>query len=78
MAKRQKFAIFGQNLENENFFKNLLFLAYKDTTLCKKSEQSYERISRSLPNERTDVRTDGRTNERDLIGPNRSAGDQKW
>ena len=27
---------------------------------------------------RTDGRTDGRTDRRELIGPNRSAGDQKW
>ena len=44
-------------------------------TLCKKPEQSYERILRSRNNERTDERTD----EREWIRRSqfRSAGDQK-
>ena len=46
-------------------------------TLCQKSEQSYERISRSPPDEGTNRQTHRHTHERDLIGPNLSTGDQK-
>ena len=41
------------------------------TTLCKKSENSYERILRSRSNERTDGHTDGRTYGSETIGPQR-------
>ena len=46
---------------------------YRVTTSCQKSEQSYEQFSSSPP----DGRTDGRTHERELIGPNRSEGTKK-
>ena len=40
--------------------------AYYAATLCKKPEQTYERILRSRNNERTD----GRTDESEFVGPN--------
>ena len=43
--------------------------------LCAKNQNNP--MNGFLDLHRTDERTYGRTNERDLIGPNRSAGDQK-
>ena len=66
MAKKwQKFAIFGQNLENENFFKNPLgtFLKlYQDTALCKK----HQNLMRGFLDIawRTNGCTNGRTDKR--------------
>ena len=62
----------GQNGPNGIFrakSENVTSVALGSPTLCQKSEQSYDRFSRSPP--------DGRTYGGDLIGPNRSAGDQK-
>ena len=39
------------------------------TTMCQKSEQSYEPFLRSLPNERTNGRTNERTDERTEAKP---------
>ena len=44
--------------------KMLLPYAYYAATLCKKPEQTYERILRSSNNGRTDERTDERTDGR--------------
>ena len=48
--------------------------AYYAATLCKKPEQTYERILRSSSegrtDERTDERTDGRTDKSEFVGPN--------
>ena len=63
-AKNGQTGFFGQNP------KTSLPSHWEAPTLCQKSEQSYERISRSPPNARTHERTD----ESDLIGPNRAAG----
>ena len=43
-----------------------LLYAYYAATLCKKPEQTYERILRSRNNERTN----GRTNGSEFVGPN--------
>ena len=67
-AKTAKTGFFGRNP------KMSLPSHWEAPTLCKKSEQSYERISRSPPDARTNGRTNGRTNERDLIGPNAPRG----
>ena len=65
--KTAKTGFFGQN-------KKMLLPSHCEApTLCQKSDQSYERFSRSQP----DVRTYGPTDGGDLIGPNHSAGDQK-
>ena len=63
-----KMAIFchflGRNGENDIFWgkaKMSLPYAYYAATLCKKTEQTYERILRS--------RTDKRTNESEFLGP---------
>ena len=71
----QKTSFFDNNPRIKIFFKKNTSLSSHNqvATLCQKSKQSYEPFSRSLPNERTNGRTDGR----ELIGPNRSAGDQK-
>ena len=62
-----KMAIFGQfwaKMAKTRFFcqkaKMSLPYAYYAATLCKKTEQTYERILRSS----SEGRTDGRTNER--------------
>ena len=51
-----------RNGENEIFWKNpkmSLPYPYNAATLCKKLEQTYERILRSKMHERTDEHTDG-------------------
>ena len=82
--KRANFDSFGAKMGQTEFFcekaKMSLPYAYYAATLCKKPEQTYERILRSRNNdERTNERTDGRTDEREWIRRSqfRSAGDQK-
>ena len=62
--KRAIFDSFCPGMAKTNFFwekaKMSLLYAYYAATLCKKPEQTYERILRSRNNERTDGRTDGR------------------
>ena len=75
-----KWAIFDSfcpGMAKTRFFweKAKMSLPYAYTaTLCKKPEQTYERILRSRTdgrsNERTDERTNGRTNESEFVGPN--------
>ena len=48
--------------------------AYYAETLCKKPEQTYERILRSSFDERTDGRTDERTHGGEIIGPKSASG----
>ena len=63
-AKWANFDSFGAKMRQTGFFwekaKMSLPYAYYAATLCKKPEQTYERILRSRKNERTDERTDGR------------------
>ena len=54
-TKTAKTGFFGRNL------KTSLPSHWEAPTLCRKSEQSYDRFSRSPPDVRTDVRTDERT-----------------
>ena len=60
--KWQKLAIFGQNLENENFFQKSawnIFLALSRYSFVQKSSKSDAQFSRySVTNERTHARTD--------------------
>ena len=66
----QNLAIFGQNLENENFFKNTLgtFFSLTKMQLWAKFQKNLMRGSPDIAS-RTDGRTNGRTDERESIGP---------
>ena len=61
--KRANFDSFGAKMGQTGFFgekaKMSLPYAYYAATLCKKPEQTYERILRSSSEERTDERTNG-------------------
>ena len=65
----QKLAVFGQNLENENFFQKSawnIFQSRQDATLGKVSEKSDARIFRYRV-------THARTHEHESIGPSANA-----
>ena len=74
--KWQKLPVFGQNLENENFFQKSAWNIFLVLPRCNFG-QSFRKIwcadlqiSRRA---RTDGRTDGRTDERESIGPSANA-----
>ena len=62
-----------RNGENGIFWekaKMSLPYAYYAATLCKKPEQTYERILRSSSEGRKNERTNGRTDKSEFVGPN--------
>ena len=72
---RPKCDSFDEEMAKTEFFwekaKMSLLYAYYAATLCKKPEQTYERILRSKMYVRTDERTDERTDGGEFKGPNR-------
>ena len=73
--KWQKFAVFGQNFENQNFFSKITlehFFSLAKMQLCAKFQKNLMRRSPDTAS-RTNGRTHTWTNERESIGPSANA-----
>ena len=65
--KWPKLAIFGQNLENKDFFKNPLGTFFRLIKMLL-GAKNHQNLMRRFLNMECDERTDERTNERESIG----------
>ena len=70
-SKWANFDSFGAKMGQTGFFWEKAKMSLPNAaTLCKKPEQTNERILRSSSEERTNEQTDGRTDRSEFVGPN--------
>ena len=66
--KCQKLAIFGQNLENENFFPKSAWNIFLDSSRCSFVQKNHQNPMRGFLDMECEEQMDERTNERESIG----------